>query len=61
MRNCTKFTNDILCDDCDKLVKQKKEFSSNLNELKRQPPNEFGHMLPKYIIIQSYLLTYIWL
>ena len=32
----------------DKLVKQKKEFSANLNELKREPPNEFGHMLLKY-------------
>ena len=25
-----------------------KEFSANLNEKKRQPPNKFGHMLPKY-------------
>ena len=23
------------------------EFSADLNELKRQAPNEFGHMLPK--------------
>ena len=50
MRNCNKCTKDILCDDCDKLVNQKKEFSTNLNELKREPPNDFGHMLPKYII-----------
>ena len=38
------------CDNCDKLVSQNKEFSANLNELRRQPPNENGHMLPKYII-----------
>ena len=44
-KNCVK---DILCDDCDKLVNQRKEFSANLNELKREPPNEFGHMLHKY-------------
>ena len=49
MRNCNKCTKGILRDNCDKLVNQKKEFSANLIELKRQPPNEFGHMLPKYI------------
>ena len=50
MRNCNHCTKDILCDDCDKLVNQKKEFSANLNELKREKPNDQGHMLPKYII-----------
>ena len=50
MRNCNKCTKDILCDDCDKLVNQRKEFSANLNELKREEPNDFGHMLSKYII-----------
>ena len=49
-KNCNKCTKDIFCDDCDKLVNQKKEFSANLNELKRQPPNEMGHMLAKYKI-----------
>ena len=51
MRNCNKCANDSLCDDCDKLVNQNKEFSANLNEIKRQPPNELCYMLPKYIII----------
>ena len=50
MRNCKKCTKDILCDDCDKLVNQNKELSANLNELKREKPNDFGLMLPKYII-----------
>ena len=50
MRICNKCSKDILCDDCDNLVNQNKEFSANLNELKRQPPNEFGYKLPKYII-----------
>ena len=50
MRNCYYCKNDILCDICDELVNQRKEFSSNLNEMKRQTPNQFGHMLPKYII-----------
>ena len=47
MKNCTNCEKDILCDECDKLVDQKKEFSANLNGLRRQPPNELGHMLPK--------------
>ena len=50
LRNCTYCKIDSLCDDCDKLVNQKKEFSANLNELKREKPNDLGHMLPKYII-----------
>ena len=50
MRNCVDSKKDILCDNCDKLVNQNKEFSAKLNELKREAPNKFGHMLPKYII-----------
>ena len=50
MRNCNKCTKDILWDGFHKLVNQKKEFSANLSELKRQPPKEFGLLLPKYII-----------
>ena len=49
MKNCSDCKKDNLCENCDKLVNQKKEFSANLNELKRQPSNEFGHMQPKYI------------
>ena len=49
MRNCNNCTKDVLCDDCDKLMNQNKEFSANLNELKREKPNDLGHMLPKYI------------
>ena len=44
MKNCGDCNKDILCD---KLVNQKEEFSANFNELKRQPPNELGHMLPE--------------
>ena len=51
MRNCKKCTKDNLCDNCDKLVNQKEEISANLNELKREAPNEFGQMLPMYITI----------
>ena len=51
IKNCNKCSKDFLCDDCDKLVNQNKEFSANLNELKRHPLNEFGHMLPKFLTI----------
>ena len=50
MKNCIKCAKVQSCDECDKLVNQNKEFSANLNELKRDKPNDFGHMLPKYII-----------
>ena len=50
MTNCADCNEDIFCDNCDKLVNQRKEFSANLNELKREKPNILGNMLPKYII-----------
>ena len=50
MKNCHYCTTDVLCDIGDELVNQRKEFSANLNELKREKPNDGGHMLPKYII-----------
>ena len=58
MRTCSDCKNDIPCENCDKLVNQRKEFSANLSELKREKPNDHGHMLPKYMITKSYLLTY---
>ena len=50
MRNCNNCTKDILCEKCDKLINQRKKFSADLNELKREKPNNISHMLPKYII-----------
>ena len=50
MRYCSECKKDSLCDGCDKLVNQKKYFSANLNDLEREKPNDFGLMLPKYII-----------
>ena len=34
MKKCNKCDEDILCDECDKLVNHKKEFSDNFNEKK---------------------------
>ena len=49
LRICNKSAKVILCDEYDKLVNQNEELSAKLNERKRQPPNEFGYMFPKYI------------
>ena len=61
METCCECKKNILSDNCDQPINRKKDFSVNLNELKRESTNEFGHMLPKYITTQSYLLTYKWL
>ena len=61
LKNCNNCDKDILCDDCDNLVNQNKEFYTKLNELKRQAHNEFCRMLPKYLTTYLYLLTYKWL
>ena len=50
MRDCNKCRKDVLCIECDKIVNQNKEFSANLNELKRQAPDENGYILPLYKI-----------
>ena len=49
MRKCGECKKDILCEICDKLVNQEKELSANPYEMKRQPPNNFNHMQPKFI------------
>ena len=49
MKNCVECKNNILCENCDKLVNQKKEFSTILSEIKGKAPTQFGHMLPEYI------------
>ena len=51
IRKSNKCHKDSFCGGCDKLVNQNKEFSVNLNELKREHPSQLGHMLPKYITI----------
>ena len=39
-----------MCNNCNIQINENKEFEANLNELKRNAPNEFGHMLPYYVI-----------
>ena len=49
-RFCNKSNVKKMCNKCNNQINENKEFSANLNELKREPPNELGHMLPYYII-----------
>ena len=39
-----------MCNKCNNQINENKEFEANLNELKRHPPNEFGYMLPYFVI-----------
>ena len=48
LRNCSDSPNDILSESSDEIVNQTKEISANLKELKRQIPDKFGYMLPRY-------------
>ena len=50
MRFCNECNDRKMCDKCNNQINENKEFEANLNELKRHPLNEFGHMLPYYII-----------
>ena len=46
MRFCNECNDKNVCNKCNNQINEIKEFEVNLNELKRHPPNEFGHMLP---------------
>ena len=50
MRFCKKCNNIKMCDSCNNQINENKEFEANLNLLKRDEPNNFGHMLPYYKI-----------
>ena len=40
LRNCNICSKNVYCYICDKFVNQTKEFSADLNELQRKPPND---------------------
>ena len=48
MRFCIECNDKKACNKCNYQINENKEFKANLNELKRQPANEFGKMLPYY-------------
>ena len=47
---CNECTDKKLCNKCNNQINENKEFEANLNLLKRKAPNNFGYMLPCYII-----------
>ena len=50
MRHCNECKDGILCTTCNNLINENKEIEANLNLLKRDVPNQFGHMLPYFFI-----------
>ena len=50
MRFCNDCNDKIMCYRCNIQINENKEFEANLNELKRHPPNDFGYMLPYFVI-----------
>ena len=50
MRFCDGCNDKKTCNKCNNLINENKEFEANLNLLKREKPNDFGHMLPYYVI-----------
>ena len=50
MSFCNECNDKKMCCKCIIQINENKEFEADLNELKGHLPNEFGHMLPYYII-----------
>ena len=50
MKYCNECDVKKMCTKCDIQINENKEFEVNLDKIKRQPTNEFGHMLPHYKI-----------
>ena len=50
MRFCNECNDKKMCNKCNNQINEKKEFEAKTNELKREAPNDFGHMLPYYEI-----------
>ena len=50
MRQCNAYKDGIICTTCNNQSNENKKFEANLVLLKREAPDEFGYMLPSYII-----------
>ena len=50
MRFCKECYDKKMCNNCNNQINEIKEIEANLNEIKRHPPNHFGHMLPYFIL-----------
>ena len=50
MTFCNECNDKKVCNKCKNQINENEEIEANLSEIKRHPPNEFGHMRPSYII-----------
>ena len=50
MRFCNECSIEKTCNKCNNIVNENKALEAKLNEIKRHPPNNFGYMLPYYVI-----------
>ena len=57
MRQCNACNDGILCTTCNNQINENKEVEANSNLLKRKTPNDFGYMLPYYVIKISLFCT----
>ena len=48
LRFCNECSKKKRFDRCRNQINENKEFKANINLLRRQPPNQFGRMLPYY-------------
>ena len=49
MRLCNECKGEILCDGYNNQVNENEEIEANLNLVKREAPNQSGHMLPYFV------------
>ena len=49
MRFCNECNDKKLCDKCNNQINENKELEASLNQLKRNWPHKFGHMLPHFV------------
>ena len=50
LTQCNERKDGTLCTTCNNQINERKEFEANLHQIKRKAPNDFGYMLPYYII-----------
>ena len=50
MRQCNECKDGILCTTCNNQINENKEFRANLKLMRRDVPDQFGHMLP-YLVV----------
>ena len=49
MKGCNECKDGILCPTCNNQVIENKEVEANLSEVKRHPPNTFGHIVRYFV------------